>query len=203
MNAKLYLRDDGEYEIVTPTLKYRLDRLDLIEKDFPLTERLPFNDDAILTGGNVIEKHAFDSFDQLLAETDTSTLQRARTYLSTNADSFEMNRVSREGGSTLERVVFHDIWTFLFLSRLSLLFPIALTSTEHRPLHFTISYRPALWIIRDRLARYLLTRASDYPAGTWNNPASNRAPWTHQRDSLNEMIHNHKQGKRGHFIWIG
>lgn len=129
----------------------------------------------------------------------TDVVRRALTYLTGFKPVIEMPKVSRDGGGTKGAVSVEDVAVYQFLLIIANLFPAALRRREGSIHIFDVVNGPILWSLVDWLrARVRVTFSSLWPV--INKPE--RKPWSHQKDSLREMVEVHKGGRKGHFLWI-
>ncbi len=152
--------------------------------------------------GTGVEEGAEDSLCALVDGTDQVVVRRALVYLNTCDKEFEMNRISRDGGSTKQSVTIEDVAAYQFMLELSGLYPAAIAPKEHRPSTFVVPLPPLLWTIRDMISTRIFNQ-SEHDSG-WDGITfedTTRTPWEHQTEIVEEMVCNHEAGRKGNFIW--
>ena len=215
--AKVFLRgEEGEegYVIVGKGgVEMSWDEARKVQLEIPYHEEMDKTmENALINVGDGMEEGAWDALDQMYLDTDNAVVRRVLYYISTYKTAFELNRISRDGGATLQSVVVEDVGAHQFLLDVSLLFPAALRPDATKPQHFTSPVGPLLWKIRDRL-KEKLTEAEEH--GEWDVEMEDsmviegadgtqvkRKPYEYQLSSLKEMIDNHERGIRGNFILL-
>lgn len=161
-------------------------------------------ENEILYIGDGIEENSWDALDDLYLDTDDETIRRVLYYISTFRSSFEMNRISRDGGAVQQAVSVKDVGAYQFLLHICALFPAALRLDNYQPSKFTSPIGPLLWKIRDWLKGKLAENVQD--DNIWDEEEiydrNERKPWEHQTSSLQEMIDNHERGIRGTYLYL-
>ena len=155
---------------------------------------------ALTHSGDGIEKDADKSLDELVSHADKAVLRRVLVYITTYDHTIEMNRISRDGGGTYKAVLLEDVPAYQFMLRLSSLYPSALQ--PNGPSKFDIPIAPILWILRSRIAKAVSTVLSVFG---WNNIRfrdDKRDMWPHQKDMVDDMVRNRREGNKGNFLWV-
>jgi hypothetical protein len=158
---------------------------------------------ALTTFGDGIQKNGWTKLREKLKKYDPTVIRRALMYISGFKQSFEMGRVSREGGGTKGAVIVEDVGAFQLLIWVSVLFPSALRRQKGSSTSFEVPLGPLLWKVREQMALHLAEDV-DYESAKWDKVEDKleRTPWQHQLDALEEMKEAHGRGRKGHFIWI-
>eukprot|EP01127_Copromyxa_protea_P008093 TRINITY_DN1851_c0_g1_i1.p1 TRINITY_DN1851_c0_g1~~TRINITY_DN1851_c0_g1_i1.p1 ORF type:complete len:1221 (+),score=281.09 TRINITY_DN1851_c0_g1_i1:456-4118(+) len=195
-----------EYFIKTKdkrSLKWEDIREDKIEVPYlePITENI--FQAAVRTFGDGMQQNAFEELQKVLKASTRTAIRRMLMYISGFRQSFEMGRVSRDGGGTKQAVVVEDVGAFALLMRISVLFPSALRRRKGTATTFDVPLAPLLWKVREFVSVFLAEDV-DYKSSAWGDieDSLKRTPWQHQLDSLEEMKEAHHKGRKGHFIWI-
>lgn len=212
--AMVYLREDGEGNEY-----YAVRSSNGVEKSWEDSRRIrleiPYHElmektmkNALINIGEGIEIDAWDALDAIYQETDDTIIRRALYYISTFKTAFELNRISRDGGGSIQAVAIEDVGAYQFLLYISLLFPAALRPVQNQPQKFTSPVGPLLWTVRDVLKAKL---AGNSESVGWEGidmedrmliGGKPRVAFEHQTSSVNEMIETHERGIRGHFILL-
>lgn len=130
---------------------------------------------------------------------DGNTIRRALTYLTGFKPVIELPKISRDGGGTKGAVSVDDVAVYHFLLELSTLYPAALRRREGSIQIFDVVNGPILWSLVDWLrSKMQVSFDSNWPL----IKKPDRKPWSHQEESLREMIEVNKNGRKGHFLWI-
>ena len=199
-NMKLYLKN-SIYYVGRKRIPWEKAR----EVDIPLTI-YPQTDLILQNGvfmiGNGVEEKSQERLLMLIEAMDISSIRRALGYLSGYKHSFEMNRISRDGGSIAQSVVQSDVGAYHFLLYLSLLYPGALRKVKGSISKFEIPIGPLMWTIRDFVSEMIKSPVSI--SGKWSffSDRKKRKMWEHQEDSLEEMKERYSKGLKGNFLWI-
>lgn len=153
--------------------------------------------------GEGLEVDAWKTLDEYLKEASPTIIRRALMYISGFRQSFEMGRISRDGGGTKQAVIVEDVGAFQLLIKISTIFPGALRRHKGTATTFDVPLAPLLWKVRERMGHFLAEDV-DYASKKWGKIADSldRTPWQHQLDALEEMKAAHDNGRKGHFIWI-
>lgn len=167
------------------------------EINHPLYRTCVSNDANIITQGYKYK------IKKLINTYSISEIRRALTYIGGFNNSFEFNRVSRDGGGTKHSVIFEDIGAYQFILNLAILVPAALRRVEYKSLKFESLIGPLLWKIRDYISE-LISTTTIYKSLKYGKirDKQTRSMWEHQNSSLHEMIDRNKSGKKGHFLWL-
>jgi len=137
--------------------------------------------------------------DKKLSLDNGNTIRRALTYLTGFKPVIELPKISRDGGGTKGAVSVDDVAVYQFLLELSTLYPAALRRREGSIQIFDVVNGPILWSLVDWLrSKMRVSFDSQWPV----IKKPERKPWSHQEESLREMIEVHKNGRKGHFLWI-
>ena len=155
---------------------------------------------ALLYTGDGIDNDEEAIYD-VLDSFDLPSLQRLSTYLASRRSKIELHRVSRDGTGTYYQVLPEDTAVNHILCSICVIYPAALVKDKGK---FRVKNGPLLWKLTD-LINSEITRLSklDRSDQHWKLPAEEaRVRWQHQITALDQMIERHKQGKKGHLIWI-
>lgn len=141
-------------------------------------------------------------FMELVDQTSIRVLSRVLMYLSSYRNQFELNRISRDGGSIKQAVNVDDVATFSFLKKFIKIYPNVLKETSSKIGYFESEFPPMLWEIRDYIANHIVSKSTFTNKWVTFNDSKNRKLWKHQKDALISMKNNFKSGRRGNFLWL-
>lgn len=208
-DCTLVLREDedGEYYAIKQCGKHlerRWDEAKHLSIDIPVLESSKdWSMEMALTNTSVgIEENADKKLMSLIASTPEVVVRHALIYLSTFNSTIEMNRISRDGGGTYKAVSIHDVASYQFMLKLSVIYPAALAPTLYTPSSFTVPIGPLLWTVRDRIVNALAKNEKGDKA--WRSISfsdQTRTLWPHQQEMVEDMIKNKMNGDKGNFIW--
>jgi len=161
---------------------------------------------AILYIGDGVEENFLQKVDDLFEDVSRHVLQRVVIYITTANSKFEMNRISREGGSTTNMSVnLDDVKVHQLLLQLSTIIPGGLRPANNTTATFVVPNGPLLWTIREHLQQKLFGKISSKDVEGWKQMRFRditRKPYEYQVTALQDMISNHQRGMRGSFLWL-
>lgn len=213
IDAKVYLMDDNEDESYYAIGYSGEDETVPWDIAKHITITLPIHQPikrtmkkALLNIGNGVEKDFYNKIDDLLENIPRHILQRILIYISTANSEFEMNRISREGGSTTNMSVnIDDVWAYQLLLKISTIIPGGLRPNIGKPASFIVPNGPLLWTVREHLQKKFYGQISKKDIEGWNQMRfkdTKRVPYEYQQTALQDMIDNHNRGMRGNFLWL-
>lgn len=167
---------------------------------FPIMPTVnPTVEHALLYTGDGITSNANEIFEYLIIKTPRNVLTRLITYLEGNHSNIKLFKIGRDGAGTEYTVLPEDTGVDILLCYICCLYPAALVSTDNG---YIVKCGPLLWSLRDRIVKSI-SRIMNNNNFIWNIPnESNRKLWEHQKDSVENMIRKHENGRKGHEIWI-
>ena len=170
-------------------------------QDIPLTLTNAIS--YVTTGGGIVH-NADLKLKKLLTQYTRKEIQRAMMYISSYSGDFEFARISRDGGGTKQAVSIEDVAAYQLVLLTSILYPSALTRKPKTTLKYLISVGPLLWHIKDIYKDYISGNVETISAKEWGDigEKQGRVMWEHQVSSVKEMKAAHRQGRKGHFIWV-
>jgi len=187
---------DKEWE----KLRFSSAEITYIEKDLPLTL-----ENAIRYSSDGQEKDSDNKLKMMIDETPSPILRRLLARLSGYKKIIEFERISRDGGAgNKAMVVSEDVGVYQFISKLTLLYPEALTRIPGSTLKFTVEFGPLLWDIRRQIQEQTEVVVKEVSTKAWGKikDARKRELYQHQSESIEEMIDAHKLGRTGHFLYM-
>ncbi len=212
-DSEVFLRDKVYYIVKSNGTELEWDKARNIDIKIPKLPPIDWEDvtlELAFTGPDMgLRRNYKELIVRLLDDTSVSVLRRVLTYINSYSSEFEMNRISRDGGGTYQKVLVSDVGAFQFFLKLSVIAPVAIRPKPCMPGSFLIPVGPALWSIRRTLVKKLIcgfSKKSGYFSSGW--PVDSRAfrdtlkrkLWSHQLDALNDMKSNHLKGYRGNFL---
>lgn len=213
-NCKIFLRDLGDN--IEPFFSIRSNGGKGMDRDWNIVKnintKIPIlvtSTDrsikyALLNTGDGVEYKYMEKIDNLLDKVSKPVIRRILTYLSSAERLIEMNRLSRDGGSTKLPVNLHDVEAYQIMLKISIIAPIALRPVANKPTLFSVPNGPVLWDIRNKIREKIIDKISQKEITGWNSSRfihSTHKLMDHQISVLNQMITNHNNGYKGNLIW--
>ena len=136
---------------------------------------------------------------KLVESVSSKVMRRVLFYLKGYGSSFEINRISKEGGGTKYSVTLDDIDALQFFLRLTDIVPAALSRKQKSSIQFVSSNPVLLWHVSDTISQ-LVSNDSGNVKWKLEKKKITRSLFSHQTYILDEMKSRHLSSKRNHFI---
>lgn len=150
-----------------------------------------------------IREKAFTKFKSFTKLQDVNVLRRVLNYISTCSSTFEVARLSKDGGGTQYTPLLTDSGAIKILWYVTYLFPIALKRVSGSATKFQVGLAPLFWRIRDIIKEYLVNENASDPKSVWPPiKDKTRTPRPYQQECLQEMINKNKKGDKNHFLYL-
>jgi len=145
----------------------------------------------------------------LLNNYKIEVLRRALIYIKHYKNSFKMNTISRDGGTSegSDQVSFYDSGAFKLFLNLSILAPYALKPSINQPFEFIVTKVLMLKYIRELIEESINKKNNVNYFNMWYNNKNykdkyNRKLFSFQKESINRMLKDKYNNKTRHFMNI-